>query len=227
MNKKLCSHCHRELPQTRKYFGHKRDGWESWCRVCKRDAERDARTAMRAADDKRRAGLPLTAHDERLLKRLDNNRASNRRYQERRRQDPVLKDADRDRNRVHMAARRADPVLGQVMREAARFRFRDSQGGDRTFAPSRGNRHYRTTLTEDEHFDPEPFRMWLEETFAGWSDKDVGIYLGISDRSIHGVRLGEYAQVTLTVVDRAFAAVGRPDLLEQMYPLNGGVHAGH
>lgn len=175
---------------------------------------------MVEADRKRRAGLPLTAQDEAWCGRFDSQRESQRQYMERRRADPDLRAQDRMRTREFQRKARADPIEHERIKERARMGYRDRVGGERKLPPAARFRHYRTTLTPEERLDPAPLAAWLRETFPNIPVPTLADILHTPERDLRSwLEVHDRETVALPVVDRLFVSIGRPDLLNALYPL--------
>jgi hypothetical protein len=75
-------------------------------------------------------------------------------------------------------------------------------------------------LSKLDTVDVEPLRRYLAQRFYGWDEEEVRALLtiSVSDRVLYRV-LYEADRVSIDVVDRLLThGMGRPDLLEALYP---------
>ena len=63
-----------------------------------------------------------------------------------------------------------------------------------------------------------PFRAWLEDTLTRMDASVLAELAGVPERRVYAWRF-ENLTVREDLVDRVFCAFGRPDLLEELYPL--------
>lgn len=212
---KCCRHCDTTKPLVHGFFYQRSDGtWDSWCCDCKREYNRQERTRRKEAEYKLRAGLRLTAQDENAIKALENQRRAQRRYQKRRWQNPEYRRASVERRREY------DERNRETKRENARMYYREHEaGGSRTAKPTKERKYYIENLSPTEMLGVETFAHWIETTFPGIPKYDLSWRLGMSIREVEHILDRVPTAVRLTTVDRAFCRIGRPDLLESLYPL--------
>jgi hypothetical protein len=60
---------------------------------------------------------------------------------------------------------------------------------------------------------------WIRREFPGCSINQIERRLGLNDGALRRWCRGDQQRVTLTVLDRAFTSIGRPDLLNEVFPL--------
>lgn len=79
------------------------------------------------------------------------------------------------------------------------------------------NRREKELRGEYARLDREPFLTWVR---ARWlNPEEAGEALGIDPRQIRALFNAEYDHVALRTVDRALTNYGRPDLLNDLYPM--------
>lgn len=217
VERRHCPRCDRDKPQTRGYFYWRSDiGWDSWCKECRKEFTRLENEARTAADFRRRAGLPLTADEERLARAKQNQRRAQREYMKRKR----ARMTEEARVEERRKAKEWRDANREVVREKARIDYYKRHGDVRKYAIASDHRNYKRHLTKAERELPvEPFAKWIEETFGAMAKVEAPVYLGISVREIEHVVNREAKTITLPIVDRAFVNFGRPDLLNSLYPL--------
>jgi hypothetical protein len=128
-----------------------------------------------------------------------------------------------DRDRV--AGRRArSPEENRRWRAAENARRKERRAAAR--ARQQGGPHEQSwdgLLSEAEHLPVEPLRQWMAKTFPHFTRNparhygDLALELGVSYKTIRNI----YTEpvVTVTIADRVFLAIGRPDQMESVYPL--------
>ena len=67
--------------------------------------------------------------------------------------------------------------------------------------------------------DATPFCAWLRTLTATTSQEEIARQLGCDPRRVRGWLAGEYATISLTVLDVALTFYGDPGLLHTLYPL--------
>ena len=67
--------------------------------------------------------------------------------------------------------------------------------------------------------DATPFCDWLRTLTESTSQEEIARQLGCDPRRVRGWLNGEYATISLTVLDNALTAYGDPGLLHTLYPL--------
>ena len=213
--RKPCRHCGRDLPLTEKHFYRRKDrSWDSWCKPCKREYNRQERERRREADFKARSGQRLTKQEQNYLEALEKQRQAQRDYMNRKRTDPDYIADHRERRR------KWDEEHREEKRELARMYYREHYaGGVRIAKPTKARRHYQEALTPSEWLSVEIFAQWIEATFPGVAKVDIAWTLGISVREVEHVLERIPQRVRITTVDRAFCRIGRPDLLNTLFPL--------
>jgi phage FluMu protein Com len=157
------------------------------------------------------------------------------------RKPAMTPDQQRERRHALYAARKAEiyavdeigefiyPERVAAHREAMRVKekLRRERQGAKPYPPKRtvaGHEiahSYRPPSGRYDGVDAGPFVAWLTYTFAGWEPFEIAHVLGIPDRRIRELFSGA-PRVTLDLVDRALTqGLGRPDLLNDLYPVAG------
>jgi hypothetical protein len=67
--------------------------------------------------------------------------------------------------------------------------------------------------------DAGPFVDWIRETYPTLTVIDISILIGVDQRQLRELLHYGHKSVSLRLVDRAFTNIGRPDLLNTLYPL--------
>lgn len=66
----------------------------------------------------------------------------------------------------------------------------------------------------------KPFKEWLETLYPNVPISELQNYVGMDERTLRAVLLGERDKVTLRVVDAVTTHVGMPHMLNELYPLD-------
>lgn len=196
---KFCPRCRRCLPRTHRnfYFNGEK---VSWCRRCKRQGSAEYRRQM------------TPEQRQRLREQSRVSRAKNRRLQP-------------EREQAWQAANwrrvKADAERYVRWRQDRRIDYYLRTGGEATIS-GRGGAvgAYRQRLIESERLDPEPFRAWLTQTYGDLTPLAMTRRLAIDVRTLTNILDGAYSTVSLLVVDRVLTRLGRPDLLNDLYPIH-------
>ena len=213
---RTCPECGetKEATTANWYQRRTRTGWEKTCKECRNKQKRAREQAISEAEYKFRAGLRVTAHDMKLVELAERRRASRRKYQQRvQREDP---------ERYQQWHKNYRERNQEVFRERSRMNHWLRLGEpERQKAPAKRDGFYREGLNfAEEAFPPEPFAEWIERTFGSRANAitEAPTYLGMNERTVRKV-LDRDGMVTIRTVDRAFVAFGRPDLLNELYPI--------
>lgn len=194
---KFCPRCKLCLPRTRTFFYFNNDK-VSWCRSCKREGAREYRQTMNAA--------------QRARMREGSRRSRNKVRHE----NPQR---EHDWQAANWRRVKADPKRWVTCRQDRRIDYylRVGHGCEAPHSGAVGA--YRKTLGEGERLNPEPFRTWLTETFPGVDAVQLAYALRMDLKTLRNILEGVYATVSLPVVDGVVTRLGRPDLLNDLYPL--------
>jgi hypothetical protein len=151
--------------------------------------------------------------------------------------DPELAEHYRQRHTEDQRRRyQADPEKHRAYQRAYRAKLKEQEPeryGELFLIPRRFRRENRPAqFVGHAKFEPyrppscvdsvpaEPFRVWLERTFAGWTLEEIARAAGYSlpVRRLYGV-LHEQDTVSLDAVDRfCTVGLGRPDVVNVLYP---------
>lgn len=215
MTERRCAHCKRTKPETIDHFYLMRSGrWDTWCKECKKEYNRQERAKRKHAEFKLRSGQSLTAQEIRAARAAERQRETQRNYMRRQRAK-----AEYAANHAKRAKEYREKN-GDFVRERARINHRIRVGGVRLAAPAKGRQYYKRALSKPEEYLPvEPFAGWIEDTFGRMARIEAPTHLGLPERTIDKVLCRDQSTVTLRVVDRAFVTFGRPDLLNALYPM--------
>jgi hypothetical protein len=77
---------------------------------------------------------------------------------------------------------------------------------------------YKAKTQREEWADVQTVVQWISAEFPGCAMPDIEQRLGLTDGTLRRWFRGESAQVKVSVLDRAFTSVGRPDLLNEVFP---------
>jgi hypothetical protein len=180
-----------------------RDGsirqWQSHCKDCQRESSRmngGITRRGRPYGPRRRARTP---EQQRRARRRQ------RRIKQRR------ETAEQRTTRLVLARIDARLRRGATLQYAPRREWRDGVG---VVEP------YRPTLAPSEWLDPTPFVDWIEEFYAGARPERIARALGVTPCTVRALLGGDQHGVSLKLVDRVVTGLGRPDLLNSLYPLD-------
>jgi hypothetical protein len=95
--------------------------------------------------------------------------------------------------------------------------MRDDHPAMRANRRSRG--HWVKHLSPEEYVDPAPFLQWLNETYPDKTIMELVAMLPIDERRLRFLVGGAFETVAITTIDRVLTGLGRPDLLNMLYPL--------
>jgi hypothetical protein len=113
----------------------------------------------------------------------------------------------------------SDPVERAVRIQRRRDQQRELRAKrrkDTKKAPD--HKGWARALTAAERLPSQPLRDWITETFPYYkSSEEVAVAVRVSAHTIRNIY--DEDVVTVTVADAIFTHLGRPDLLEQLYPL--------
>jgi hypothetical protein len=212
---KQCRTCKGLLPDDRDHYSQHRhrDGrivTDTECRPC--SAARSRERYHRNMEDPYLRKLEQAA-------RREWNRRNPRKVK-------AMAERKRTTRAEHYAKRTATPEQREAILDAQRIAYalrKEREGRTTRPLPSRKGSTglYSRSLRVAEHFDPEPFRRWVTRTYPDTPLPDLAKVLGVNDRTLTAVMTGEMLTVSVRFVDRAFVSIGRPDLLNTMYPLEG------
>jgi hypothetical protein len=147
----------------------------------------------------------------RVAARRERHRLNQRRY--------IQSHPDRVREiqRRYRQSVQADPDRRARHNAVQRINYRLRAG--RPVRPGAADEPYRQAPTRSEWLDPRPFLDWLAATFPDAYQPDLARKLRLDLKTLTNVLERRHAHVCLSVVDRALTAVGRPDLLNDLYPM--------
>jgi|SRR3954462_14028192 hypothetical protein len=209
---KRCPACQEDLPRDEHHFSpHRRKTGVITYDLCRPCAAERSRARYRRnmedpylAEAERRQRRQWEARNPRKVKEAKRRRRQTRR--EKYKNDtasPEMRDAILDRQRINYALR--------AQRDNRAVRTMPKRKGSRTL--------YTKSLRQSEHFDPEPFREWVRANYPETPYVDLAKVLGVNERTLTAVMVGPMLTVSVRFVDRAFVTIGRPDLLNLLYPL--------
>jgi len=204
---KRCSRCRLFLPAVEAFSSRRtRKGtpaFDSYCRVCRRDLARARRSNP-------------------VFRERDKARA--RAAYHRRRQDPLWVAVERNRKAALARQTRAlDPERTAETQRFAYWKAREDAGHPlvRTRALEHGPRlHYRPPSKADV-VPAEPLLRYLRHAFHGWKPGEItSAHGGVIGRRLLEAFNGRQDMLDLDAVDRFLTiGMGRPDLLNELYPL--------
>jgi hypothetical protein len=211
---KKCGACGKWKPADAEHFYAKGGPgkWDTYCRPCRR-----ARTKKRAKDPAYRESRTAATMRWRA-KHPETVREANVRRWERIKADDERHAAVLAARRDWEAERREDPVLGTILAQDARMAklIRENRPSTRRNRRSRG--HWTKNLSPEEYVDPIPFLKWLDSTWPDKTVMEIVALLPISERKLRFLIEGQ-DHVAITTIDRVLTGIGRPDLLNLLYPL--------
>ncbi len=65
-----------------------------------------------------------------------------------------------------------------------------------------------------------PLREWLLETYPTLSVLELSREIGLHERTTRAIVFAERPTVNITLVDQVFTNLGRPYLLDELYPMD-------
>lgn len=143
-----------------------------------------------------------------------------------------LADRRRERYRTRMRRMRKDPQRLAAWREQVRLKekLRRERAGAKQYPPRRRQNGRRVAnpwvpasakrLDGVDLVNAAPFAAFIHREFPGTTCLDIAEAMGTTDRSIRRLLSGVEPHVTLAWVDRCLTlGMGRPDLLNTIYPL--------
>lgn len=140
-------------------------------------------------------------------------RCKNARRAEHFRAHPELK---AEQNRAHHERMMADPERAAIRREQKRSAARRRNGtpASRYLAERR-----KVPVDRGRLVDPAPFAGWLAGRVTRTTRKQLAMELGMPERLVRALLLGEQDMVYLSTVDAALTAAGDVDALNDLYPV--------
>ena len=224
-----CPRCERTLPAEQFHAKVKNEDGsvrirQTLCKECSRERQRELRghkpkskqsKNLRAL--RRRGRYLRDARDpDKLAKRREAKREQARRRRERAKTDAETAERMRAASERYRQKYMSDPEAHALRLIDQRIRYREKHP----------TKQVQTTAFEafdgaHDWVDSEPFLSYLKETFGAVETRDLEGYLKIDSSRFD--RLMEQKRISLSVVDYVLTkGLGRPDLLNALYPMEGG-----
>jgi hypothetical protein len=201
--RKTCRDCKRDLPRTRRFFyttGTHADGsarWDSYCRRCRRARTRRSWQARRSTPEGLEAMRAYYRENKRTYRALH-------------------PEAEKEARKRRWARIVADP---KRHRQVNRNRRRYVAKLRAPYRPPHKN----------EVVPAAPLRTFLVQRFPGWESFEIAAvaHHAVSPRLLYRVFHQQAQVLELDAVDRLLTAgLGRPDLLNTLYPRDGSAQNG-